>query len=876
MATPIQRKVQQLQNAHFDLGAQMTAELDCGYGGKLQQFANANIYYHAVMGNDAHEVHGGIRTKYLALGGHDVNHASSQRLLGFPLSDEKNSDDAMCRVSRFEWGSIYWSYGGTVVYGKIHEAYLSSGGEKGPLGYPIADPVAVPSGLAAFFERGCMYIGQKSHNQVIQINYTFPQLGHPWMITSNDVSSSSVIRFSFYRSLMNSNIAGHLYEELFNGRIFIKETAGAGEIPLTFNFENCKQTSGVGAFDVFSSVVTLSDKSKVRNRQLYDVILKFPARTHSIAPHAIYFRDAWHDFKFIHATDLHISRRADRFRKFFSDRSMTDAVNNFNNFNDNFRQFIHYANQLHSQGNLDFVMITGDLVDYVFEEGGKWYHNDNFVYFENIVRGLTGKPDQVQDQELRVPIFTNLGNHDYRTRPYYPLFTVDIQWPASNRTMEQFGSYNITHDEAKVLTEDLLGIKSMVSSDTSIDMITPDRDNHGGSLNHYFRNICRERSYTVQLGDHKVIMIDGKWDDGTIEGTWDAISYYLGFKGESTDNFVDGSPDSVGFNGSEFDMISRALQNNGLVIIGMHDPVINPKQSEYAWFMRESIRASNPKPYTQEMQKYLFRRDPIAFITFHDNYNVAVDLNKNVHEGWKRTHTAHFHEGNGDDLLDYGIMRGHREDFLKMCAGIKNSPRPADLILSGHVHKNFESRIMWDAPAQNFRISHEFYTENPPVYYHSYDNNLDPDGKFTLPTLGPAFATTVKDKAKSSLIRVHVSITDAAAVDEVPTQGSSGVWSIKTKPYPLTLNAQPDTAHCQWWWQNVRPLFIQTAALGPSEFLRAPEHQPDFRGCRLITVIADTIQKIQYLNHDALKAGVPGDHRWDFRHEVVDRAVVIS
>lgn len=856
MATPIQKKLQQLRNNHFDLGAQVSGEVDCGFGGRMQQFANANIYYHAVMGSEAHEVHGGIRTKYLALGGHDFNQASGQRFLGFPLSDEKDSEDGMCRVSRFEWGSIYWSYGGTVVYGKIHQEYMKSGGEKGPLGYPIADPVAVAGGLAVYFERGCLYVGQKSHDQVIQINYSFPQLGHPWMINASAISEKTVVKFNFFKSLINSNIAGHLLEELFNGRIFIRQTGSGTELPLTFDFSDCKSTSFSEHIDTYTSVVRLRDPNGAKNRTLYDIILKFVNRFHAIAPHAIYFRESWHDFKFIHATDLHISRRVDRFRKFFSDKSMDDAVRNLNNFNDNFREFIHYANQLHAQGDLDFIMITGDIVDYVFEDGGKTYHNNNFVYFENIVRGLTGKPDQVQDQELRVPILTSLGNHDYRIRPYYPLFEVDIQWPADNRTMEQFGSLNITHDEAKILTKELLHITGMVSTDTSIDMIKPDRENRGGNLNHYFRSICREPSYVVPLGDHKIIMIDGKWDDGTIEGTWDAIKYYLGLKGESTDNFADGSPDSVGFNSAEFSMISRALQDEGLVIIGVHDPVINPKQSEYSWFLREYVRSANPQPYTRQMQKYLFRRDPTSFVKVITNNSVMVDLGKDVHSGWSRDHTFYFHEGNGDDLLDYAIMRGAREDFLKLCAGVKNSPRPADLVLSGHVHKNWECRLLWNAPTGKFRISHEFYTENPGTYYHSYDTNVDADGKFTLPAFAGAHKAVLEKFVKDNTFRVHVKVTEEAQVDEAPVKGSSGVWSIKTKPYPMTLNSQKDIPTCKWWWQNVRPLLIQTAALGPSEFLRAPERQPDFRGCRLITVSADTIEKIHYLQHDVIKRGV--------------------
>lgn len=858
MATPIATKVQQLRNANFDLGAQISPEKDCGYGGKIQEFANANIYYHPVMGNTAHEVHGGIRTKYLSMGGHDVNPASGNRLFGFPLTDEKDSDDWRCRVSRFEWGSVYWINGGVSVYGAIYTEYQRIGGEKGRMGYPLFDPIAITGGIVSFFEHGILYQGDKSHGQVIEMKLSLPQLGHPWMVPSSGLPETTVINFNFYHSLINSNIAGHLLEAIFTGRIFLKETAGSTEVPLFFDFTKVKDTPFNPTINTYTAPISLN--GTIKANKLYDIILKFPGRTHSIAPHSIYVKDDWENFHFIHLTDTHVSRRLDAFRKFFRDRSMEDAVRNFNNFNDNFREFIQYANSLHRQGKLDLIMLTGDLVDYCFEDGGKGYYQNNFAHFENIVRGLTGKPDQVDNAELIVPLFTSLGNHDYRTTPYYPLCTVDIQWPASNRTVEQYASMNLTKDEAGIITKDLLGIHGMISSDRAVDMIQPDRENYGGNLNHYFRNICREPSYAVRLGRHQIIMIDGKWDDGTIEGTWDAILYYLGLKGESTDNFAGGSPDSVGFNSTEFNMVSRALQNDGLVIIGVHDPIINTKNSEYSWFFREYIRTANPSAYTNEMRKFLFRTDPGAFVQPISNNMVGINLTKDSHSGWSRTNSFWYHEGNGGDLLDYGVMRGSQEDFLKMITGVKNSPRPADLILSGHVHKNWESRLIWDAAKQQIQFCHEFYTESPVNYYHSYDTDVKADGLFTMPGSNLAAVAIASALAKSKQKRIHVEIAADANDHAQPEQRSSGVWWIKTKPYPYTLNAQQNVPQAKQWWMNLRPLLIQTSALGPSEWLRAPEHQPDFRGCRLIAVESGTITKINYVTNELIKKGIQGTH----------------
>lgn len=849
MATRIQIKVSQLRQVNFDLGAQQSAEGDCGYGGQRQTFANATIYYHSVMGSSAHEVHGGIRTKYLSLGGHDLNREWGERLFGFPLTDETNSADGMCRVSRFEWGAIYWTFGCTWVFGKIYQEYERMGAEAGRMGYPISEPVRLSGGVVSFFEHGLMYCGQKSNNQVIEIRYGFPQLGQPWLIPLGTLASRKVISFSFYHSLMNANIAGHLLEDIFNGRLFLKETAGNNQIPLRFEFSDMQQQPGVTpAMSQFQSAVRVADESAVRQSKLYDVVLKVKDRSHTIAAHALYFKDDWNTFRFIHATDVHVSRRLDTFRKFFRDRSMHDAERHFNNFNDNFRAFIRYANKLHKRHELDFVVITGDLVDYIFEDGGKHYYNNNFVFFSDMVLGKTGQPDLIPNEELRVPIFTALGNHDYRVRAYYPLFTMDIP-VVSDKVMEQFSSMNLNKEEAKLLTEHHLKLADgKVSVDRAAEMTTPDRENRGGSLNYYFRHINRDSSYVINLGVHRIVMIDGKWDAEPIEGYRDAIEYLLGCKGEATDNFADSSPDSVGVSTAEVEMIGESLQGNGLVVVCMHAPIVNPKHSEYSWFLREYMRSDGHLPLKKQMGWYLFRRDSDAFMNpLVFSGRLRIDLTRDAYLGWSRDQTFYFHQGNGSELLDYGVMRGNQELFLKKVSGVQNNTKPVDLILSGHVHKNFEVRLLYNEQNGKFRFSHEFFTENPAVYYHSYDMDT---GDALVHNL---MLSEVNEFFSEKSMLIHIQVTDQAAIGELPVQNQSGVWSLRTRPYPLTLNSQNDHAKRQWWWNSVRPLLIQTAALGPSEYLRAAEHQPDFRGCRLVSVSQGVIENIRYVGHQAIQ-----------------------
>ena len=64
---------------------------------------------------------------------------------------------------------------------------------------------------------------------------------------------------------------------------------------------------------------------------------------------------------------------------------------------------------------------------------------------------------------------------------------------------------------------------------------------------------------------------------------------------------------------------------------------------------------------------------------------------------------------------------------MKLIAGAGGG-RPADLVLAGHVHNNWECRVAWQAAKNSFAFYSDFYTENPPVYYHTGDAEL-PGGR---------------------------------------------------------------------------------------------------------------------------------------------------
>jgi 3',5'-cyclic AMP phosphodiesterase CpdA len=99
----------------------------------------------------------------------------------------------------------------------------------------------------------------------------------------------------------------------------------------------------------------------------------------------------------------------DRMGRIFSRRAFED---NFINPNRRWREFVKEANARARRGDLDFVVLGGDLVDYQLPR--------NFGFFEDMVAGLV--PGSVA---LETPLITVPGNHDYRRHPYrlqvYPL-----------------------------------------------------------------------------------------------------------------------------------------------------------------------------------------------------------------------------------------------------------------------------------------------------------------------------------------------------------------------------------------------------------------------------------------------------------------------
>lgn len=158
---------------------------------------------------------------------------------------------------------------------------------------------------------------------------------------------------------------------------------------------------------------------------LYDLVVQRSSEVERVNYHAVQFVDSNKErVDFIHVTDLHISKRNDEILgevlEDKQERRRETIEQEYINFNRNVRLFIECANKLADEGKLDFVVITGDLVDYAFH-GWEYDPNpseNNWRSFIHIFTGMGSEKALRNNEGIKVAIFTSTGNHDWRSYPY--------------------------------------------------------------------------------------------------------------------------------------------------------------------------------------------------------------------------------------------------------------------------------------------------------------------------------------------------------------------------------------------------------------------------------------------------------------------------
>jgi hypothetical protein len=468
---------------------------------------------------------------------------------------------------------------------------------------------------------------------------------------------------------------------------------------------------------------------------------------------------------------------------------------------------------------------------------------------------MSPSPRGTPVQELHVPIFTTLGNHDYRRIPYLLHLTLDVP---THPEVDNAPSFNLTRTDVNALQ----GPTPSLSSEDALAMVQVNQPVH------YFKRINNVTtdgsSYLVRLGpNHRIVVLNSQHDIGILEGTLDAIKVFLDLGSEDQNSFADAAPNQVGILDSHLSLLSQALSEaggDGVVIAGIHGPPINIKGAEFAPYFRET---EHPSADEKDVIAYLIRQSPGSFPTnpvplapqivekvngkvTNIRWDPAKTLARVTHPGWMNSlGQAFFMSGSVDDLLDNDVSKGRMDDFLKLCAGVSiaglAAPRPVDLVLSGHGHNRVEYRVQWDAAGKRMLYFTDFYSENPLDYYPMRKGSFDFGNQ-----------------------RLEVHITKDAPPNGAPTANfQDHRWegeelTVEVPPFSDPLNSAPDKAA---WWAQRRPLIMETAALGPigsgsNDRAEAGKHKPKpiFQGFRIVSVTGKNISSIRYVTLRDLRA----------------------
>jgi len=715
------------------------------------------------------------------------------------------------------------------------------------LGKALSSIYSTPEGKAQLFERGLMLGGQPGEAVAV---FNFPKIGRPGIASVQGeltkVLGATAIHFrttGWEAEQLAKSARGALEE-----RLFLKPTGVPDSIAIPLSVVGVSRLgdhpSAQGGYGVELGAAGLTE------RQLYDIVIEGEdGHRHVVAPHAVYCRTDWTDFGFAHITDMHVARRIDQFKRLLKGAGRPLSAEKMYNWNDRFRGFVKYANYLHGIGKLDVIFATGDLYDYIYERGEDQTGGGNAQFLRDLILGTAPGPDFPDVEELRVPIFMVPGNHDYRTNPYDLIFDVHI--PGKDLTrISNYQGYNLSREDACILGNILTGghgseVPNISSDDAARQVAISEVPPCRGLL-------CEDGAYVVTLGPHKFLMLDTRHDVGVVDDPLEAIIYALGLANEDQMTFVGGSPNSDGISDQEVDWAKKQLSaenGEGLLVLGLHAPLLNMWNNEYPYFLRETQRKYQP----DQAETFLARHNVQQVIQPGGStpgrlmkFSEACSRIRAAHPAWfpsnsenVRDHRAPSFVKRGDiaDHLDFGVAssREHSPDkayaLLKLLAGI-GTPRPADLVLAGHTHRHNEFRvgIGYDGELAYYM---DFYTENPSTYYPTRYFRKWPSVSYQM---NEGFAET------------YVDIVAGSSGDMRPWPISGWLLKnvIQVPPYANPLNSAEDSAQ---WWEQHRPLILQTGALGPLD-----NSQATFTGFRVITVKNNVIRKIDFIPTDRLEA----------------------
>ncbi|MFW9989982.1 MAG: metallophosphoesterase, partial [Candidatus Odinarchaeota archaeon] len=436
-------------------------------------------------------------------------------------------------------------------------------------------------------------------------------------------------------------------------------------------------------------------------------------------------KQKWEDFTFVHATDLHLAERNDRIygiiKKWAKSSVKSGAEDFFKtitkklklgkkkkdekeeilsdikvplrkrliNPNNQFRQFIKLMNRKVLKNELDFIVMTGDLVDFtILSRLAKQvrklkdtflfkYEDSNWQVFKNCVLNLPTNHDYkgiIRGEELNCPIFTTLGNHDYRP------FHYDLTWA------EMYKKIGLNASEAIALNE--------MFSASPITALTKT----SSAVKGYLSDINSFYDFFIKLGNNLFIVLNSGADS---------------FK--NIRDLITGHPSVTGISTRQVkyleNLINNVFQKGMNTFLFLHGPPLNTggKSLKINLFKKEGKRIVKKK--LSEFKESLFRQleKPISSARIDGIFN-----------------------------MKHGCVSSNWEKLVKFCKDC------CILTLAGHTHDSLEFRLedtedkssVYDAPP--FKLKK---IENPAaIYYDEYSEiytnakDIQNNGPFVVQT----------------------------------------------------------------------------------------------------------------------------------------------
>jgi len=508
---------------------------------------------------------------------------------------------------------------------------------------------------------------------------------------------------------------------------------------------------------------------------LYDLLLIKDGRAASTVFHALCLRPTEERLRFIHLTDLHVALRNDLYEADLRDTvwfrdSQQARRSSFNNFNQNLRRFIRYANGLADRGDLDFVLVLGDLVDFLHHgfSDREDLGDNNLRVFRDLILGAGHEREQPQPNTgLKVPIFTNAGNHDWRPFPYDPAMKSTVLG-LDKDVAEQLDLF--WADEQEEITrkvdavyEKLVSTGSPISNHTrlgwlinvvlrrlekwQVQLMTPlgasvvagflakipaVGEFLAGFLGPYYPLLTSlialllvPIAMSTLSGLIKRYIRKRVMDLVAIEAGWEALTdYFLTINpffnyafslGRNYFLVLDTGPDCLR---------EQYLWDDGDKKLGpltIRDNIIGGSPDTMAFYDINEYYPYSQITWMDRLMQLITRkagegdRPTRIFIGLH-----APPTNLSLKERQKADQMARNHpEGvllpEGEFDIRYGTLNHYLSQFLHLCLGrIEQNPGslsylPVDIVFAGHAHWKLEFRVSWD-PQKN----------KPAIYYGDF------------------------------------------------------------------------------------------------------------------------------------------------------------